>query len=75
MTVEKYEVDLSEVSMTFDGDVLFINYLDTTIDAGKAVDLSRKGSVVGYILENEDCKGRVKILESSIEDVETLFNC
>ena len=75
LTVEKYEVDLSEVSMTFDGDVLFINYLDTTIDAGKAVDLSRKGSVVGYILENEDCKGRVKILESSIEDVETLFNC
>ena len=45
LTVEKYEVDLSEVSMTFDGDVLAINYLDTIIDAGKAVDLSRKGTV------------------------------
>ena len=56
LTVEKYEVDLSEVSMTFDGDVLAINYLDTIIDAGKAVDLSRKGTVVGYILEKGDCK-------------------
>ena len=75
LTVEKYEVDLSEVSMTFDGDVLAINYLDTIIDAGKAVDLSRKGTVVGYILEKGDCKGRVTILQSSGEDIETLFEC
>ena len=75
LTVEKYEVDLSEVSMTFDGDVLAINYLDTIIDAGKAVDLSRKGTVVGYILERGDCKGSVKILQSSGEDIETLFEC
>ena len=75
LTVEKYEVDLSEVSMTFDGDVLEINYLDTIIDAGKAVDLSRKGTVVGYILEKGDCKGSVTILQSSSEDIETLFEC
>ena len=75
LTVEKYEVDLSEVSMTFDGDVLAINYLDTIIDAGKAIDLSRKGTVVGYILEKGDCKGRVTILQSSGEDIETLFEC
>ena len=75
LTVEKYEVDLSEVSMTFDGDVLAINYLDTIIDAGKAVDLSRKGTVVGYILEKGDCKGSVTILQSSGEDIETLFEC
>ena len=75
LTVEKYEVDLSEVSMTFDGDVLAINYLDTIIDAGKAVDLSRKGTVVGYILEKGDCKGNVTILQSSGEDIETLFEC
>ena len=75
LTVEKYEVDLSEVSMTFDGDVLKINYLDTIIDAGKAVDLSRKGTVIGYILEKGDCKGSVTILQSSGEDIETLFEC
>ena len=75
LTVEKYEVDLSEVSMTFDGDVLAINYLDTIIDAGKAVDLSRKGTVVGYILEKGDCNGSVTILQSSGEDIETLFEC
>ena len=75
LTVEKYEVDLSEVSMTFDGDVLAINYLDTIIDAGKAVDLSRKGTVVGYILEKGDCKGSVTILESYGDDIETLFEC
>ena len=75
LTVEKYKVDLSEVSMTFDGDVLEINYLDTIIDAGKAVDLSRKGTVVGYILEKGDCNGSVTILQSSGEDIETLFEC
>ena len=75
LTVEKYEIDLSEVSMTFDGDVLAINYLDTIIDAGKAVDLSRKGTVVGYILEKGDCKGSVTILQSIGEDIETLFEC
>ena len=75
LTVEKYEVDLSEVSMTFDGDDLEINYLDTIIDAGKAVDLSRKGTVVGYILERGDCKGSVTILQSFGEDIETLFEC
>tara|TARA_X000000950_G_scaffold220976_1_gene266171 strand:- start:70 stop:768 length:699 start_codon:yes stop_codon:yes gene_type:complete len=75
LTVEKYEIDLSEVSMTFDGDVLAIKYLDTIIDAGKAVDLSRKGTVVGYILEKGDCKGSVTILQSSSEDIETLFEC
>ncbi len=75
LTVEKYEIDLSEVSITFDGSVLVINYFDTIIDAGKAVDLSRKGSVVGYILEKDECKGRVTILDSSDEDIETLFNC
>ena len=75
ITVEKYEVDLSEVSMTFDGDVLIINYFDTVIDAGKAVDLSRKGTVVGYILEKGDCRGSVTILQSTNEDIETLFEC
>ena len=75
LTVQKYEVDLSEVSITFDGNVLVINYLDTIIDAGKAIDLSRKGTVVGYILEKGDCKGSVKILQSSGEDIETLFEC
>ena len=75
LTVGKYEIDLSNISMTFDGDTLVVTYLDTTIEAGKALDLSRKGSVVGYILEKDDCQGSVKILESSDEDIETLFNC
>ena len=75
LTVGKYEIDLHNISMTFDGDTLFVTYLDTIIEAGKAIDLSRKGSVVGYILEKDDCKGSIKILESSDEDIETLFNC
>ncbi|MDC3103294.1 hypothetical protein OA408_00830 [Acidimicrobiaceae bacterium] len=75
LTVGKYEIDLGKISMTFNGDTLVVNYSDTIIEAGKALDLSRKGSVVGYILEKGDCKGSVKILESSNEDIETLFNC
>ena len=75
LTVEKYDIDLSNLFITFDGEVIVINYLDTIINAGKAVDLSRKGSVVGYILERDECKGSVTILDSSDEDIETLFRC
>ena len=75
LTVEKYNVDLSNLSITFDGNVVIINYLDTVIEAGKAVDLSRKGSVVGYVLEKGDCKGRITIFDGSDEEIETLFNC
>ena len=75
LTVEKYNVDLSKLSVTFDGNIVVINYLDTVIEAGKAVDLSRKGSVVGYALEKGDCKGRITIFDGSDENIETLFNC
>ena len=75
LTVEKYDVDLSKLSVTFDGNTVVINYLDTVIEAGKAVDLSRKGSVVGYALEKGDCKGRITIFDGSDENIETLFNC
>ena len=75
LTVEKYNVDLSKLSVTFDGNIVVINYLDTVIEAGKAVDLSRKGSVVGYVLENSDCKGRITIFDGSNENIETLFKC
>ena len=75
LTIKKYKVDLSKLSMSFDGNVLVINYQDTIIDAGKAVDLSRKGSVVGYILEKGDCTGSVTILDSPDDDIETLFQC
>ena len=75
LTIKKYKVDLSKLSMSFDGNVLVINYKDTIIDAGKAVDLSRKGSVVGYILERGDCTGSVTILDSPDDDIETLFKC
>ena len=75
LTIKKYKVDLSKLSMSFDGNVLVINYQDTIIDAGKAVDLSRKGSVVGYILEKGDCIGSVTILDSPDDDIETLFKC
>ncbi len=75
LTVEKYNVDLSKLSITFDGNAVVINYLDTVIDAGKAVDLSRKGSVVGYVLEKNDCNGRIAIFDGASEDIETLFKC
>ena len=75
LTVEKYNVDLSKLSITFDGNAVVINYLDTVIDAGKAVDLSRKGSVVGYVLEKNDCNGRIVIFDGASENIETLFKC
>ena len=75
LTVGKYEIDLGKISMTFNGDTLVVNYSDTIIEAGKALDLSRKGSVVGYVLEKNDCNGRIAIFDGASEDIETLFKC
>ena len=75
LTVEKYKIDLSNLSITFNGNDFLISYSDTIINAGKPVDLSRKGSVVGYILENDKCEGTVSILDTANDDIETLFQC
>ena len=75
LTVEKYDITPSKINITFDGQELSATYDKTTVKMGKPIDLSRKGSVVGYIFEEGNCLGEVSILDTQDEDIETLFRC
>lgn len=75
LTLKKYEVNLEELKLTYNGESLIANYIDTEINIGSTFDLSRKGTVIGYILEQGNCKGSVTILDTKDEDIEALFTC
>ena len=75
LTLKKYDLSIEDLSMTYDGSVLIGTYKETLINIGRPLDLSKKGSVVGYLLESESCDGEVTILDSENEDIETILNC
>ena len=75
LTLKKYDLSIEDLRITYDGSVLIGTYKETLINIGRPLDLSKKGSVVGYLLESEGCDGEVTILDSENEDIETILNC
>ena len=75
LTLKKYDLSIEDLSITYDGSVLIGTYKETLINIGRPLDLSKKGSVVGYLLEDNSCVGEVTILDSENEDIETIINC
>ena len=75
LTVKKYDLSIQDLKILYDGSELTGSYKNTLLNLGRPVDLSKKGSVVGYILEEGTCDGEVTIIDSSNEDIETILNC
>ena len=75
LTVNKYDLSIQDLSITYNGSELTGSYKNTLLNIGSPIDLSKKGSVVGYILEEGNCDGEVTIIDSNSEDIETLLNC
>ena len=75
LTVNKYNLSIQDLSIIYNGSELTGSYKNTLINIGSPIDLSKKGSVVGYILEEGNCDGEVTIIDSNSEDIETLLNC
>ena len=75
LTVNKYEISIQDLKILYDGIELTGSYKNTTLNIGRPVDLSKKGSVVGYILEEDNCDGEVTIIDSNSEDIETILSC
>ena len=75
LTINKYNLPIKDLSITYDGSELTGSYKNTLLNIGRPIDLSKKGTVVGYILEEGSCDGEVKIIDSNSEDIETLLNC
>ena len=75
LTVSKYELSIQDLNILYDGIELTGSYKNTTLNIGRPVDLSKKGTVVGYILEEGNCDGEVTIIDSNSDDIETILNC
>ena len=75
LTVNKYNLSIQDLSILYDGSDLTGSYKNTFLNIGPPIDLSKKGSVVGYILEEGNCDGEVTIIDSNSEDIETILNC
>ncbi len=75
LTVSKYELSIQDLNILYDGIELTGFYKNTTLNIGRPVDLSKKGTVVGYILEEGNCDGEVTIIDSNSDDIESILNC
>ena len=75
LTINRYNLSIQDLSITYNGSELTGSYKNTLLNIGSPIDLSKKGSVVGYILEEGNCDGEVTIIDSNSEDIETLLNC
>ena len=75
LTINKYDLSIQDLKITYDGSELTGSYKKTFLNIGQPVDLSKKGSVVGYILEEGTCDGEVSIIDSNSEEIETILNC
>jgi len=75
LTVNKYKISIQDLKILYDGIELTGSYKNTTLNIGRPIDLSKKGSVVGFILEEGNCDGEVIIIDSNSEEIETILNC
>ena len=75
LTINRYNLSIQDLSITYNGSELTGSYKNTLLNIGSPIDLSKKGSVVGYILEEGNCEGEVTIIDSNSEDIETILNC
>jgi len=64
LTLNKYSINLNNVSISFDGEDLFVSHLETKVSMGPASDLARKASVVGYYIAENPCLGEIRLIYS-----------
>ena len=65
MTLLNFEIDISQISLIYDGSYLKGTYKGTTVDFLEPIDLSTKGSALGELLENGSCTGEVTFISNN----------
>ena len=76
LTVNKYNLTINNLTLLYDGSELTGSYKNTILNIGRPIDLSKKATVVGYILEENNCDGEVTIIDANNNDeIETILNC
>ena len=75
LTVNKYNLTINNLTLLYDGSELTGSYKNTILNIGRPIDLSKKATVVGYILEENNCDGEVTIIDDNNDEIETILNC
>ena len=70
-TLEKYEYSKKDLTLEYDGKGLVAFYNKGTYELGDAIDLGKKGSVLGAYLKRDFCNGTVRFISSD----STVENC
>ncbi len=75
LTVNKYNLSINNLTLLYDGSELTGSYKNTILNIGRPIDLSKKATVAGYILEENNCDGEVTIIDDNNDEIETILNC
>ena len=76
LTLKKYSINISNVSMEFDGTSILVTHFNSNFDLGDPSDLARKASVVGYYLTEEVCDGEIRLVYSEEgNEIRAVSNC
>ena len=59
MTLKNFKIDISQITLTLNGESLTGEYKGIFIDFLKPSDLATKGSAIGELLEKSNCTGEV----------------
>ncbi|MBL6837417.1 MAG: FtsQ-type POTRA domain-containing protein [Candidatus Actinomarina sp.] len=70
-TLDKYKYVKNELKLQFDGNQFVAFYYLGRYELGPAIDLGRKGSILGTYLEENFCSGTVRFINSET----TIENC
>ena len=76
LTLEKYPINLSNVSLTYDGNEVYVIHFETTVNLGGPIDLARKGTLVGYYISEMPCDGEIRIVYTDDgSNIKAVKNC
>ena len=62
LTLKKYPISLSNVSLNYDGKEVTVTHFETLINLGGPIDLARKGTLAGYYISELPCEGEIRIV-------------
>ncbi len=62
LTLKKYPINLSNVTLKYDGKEVAVYHFETIVNLGGPIDLARKGTLVGYYISEIPCNGEIRIV-------------
>ena len=76
LTLKKYPINLSNVSLTYDGKEVYVIHFETVVNLGGPIDLARKGTLVGYYISEMPCDGEIRVVYTDDgSNIKAVKNC